>query len=158
MRSELDYSKDPFSILHQCLLYCHMNGPDEEELWEQWAPIVSAELNVRRNHAQNSAKDEYMGGLQMCMRGEKHSGNLTPVVACLCFTAWAREFEEQLEEKKEPGDLPRSTKFAMPTHKDFASLHQDGMHCSDFADHFVRAVVGAQKFDKMAVSMPCHRL
>ena len=40
-----------------------MKGPDEEELWEQWSPIVSSELNVRRNHAQNSAKEEYMGEL-----------------------------------------------------------------------------------------------
>jgi len=57
-QSELDYSSDPNSICFQCLQFCQMDG--EEEFWERCASMVNTQLNAKRNHVQNKAKDEYL--------------------------------------------------------------------------------------------------
>jgi len=74
-QSELDFSLEPNSICFQCLSFCHMLGEGQEEFWDHWSSFVNSELNAKRNHVQNVAKDEYLsestGGGQCKMGAAK---------------------------------------------------------------------------------------
>ena len=65
---EMAFSLESKSICYQCLSFCNMLGEGQNDFWEQWSNTVSSELNARRNHIQNVAKEECMGG---CICWEK---------------------------------------------------------------------------------------
>lgn len=69
----------------------------------------------------------------------------------MCSTAWGKAVMAQAHASKDHGfDVTRD----MPTAADFQALRAGDKDYTLFLDKFVRQVVGARKFDKLAVVMP----
>jgi len=73
-------------------------------------------------------------------------------VNSILVAAWAKERQEEHDECMKSGEIAMGIQFGMPKLTDFLGMRSMGESHYDFLDRFVRAVVGAGKYDSMSAS------
>ena len=124
-----------------------MEGPNERGWWERWKKTVKDVLTTKRNHCQNYCKDEFMGKWSFGGLWPYHDRRLTIATPI----AWGKALMAHAVSVK---NHDFNVEDDMPICEVFHSLRGGSEDYTLFLDKFVRHVVGARKFDKLAVVMP----